>query len=84
MGMKAMGRPYFVAPDVPKDRADALRAAFMETMQNPDFLADAEKALGAIDPLSGAGMQKLIANVYTLPPAILAKARETVRAPGAD
>jgi len=84
MGMKATGRPYFVAPAVPKDRADALRAAFMATMHDPDFLADADKALGEIDPLSGPGMQKLIANVYTLPPAILAKARETVKAPGAD
>ena len=33
MGMKALGRPYFVAPDAPKDRTDALRSAFMETMR---------------------------------------------------
>jgi tripartite-type tricarboxylate transporter receptor subunit TctC len=84
MGMKAMGRPYFVAPAVPKERADALRDAFMATMHDPEFLADADKALGEIDPLSGIDMQKLIANVYTLPPAILAKARETVKAPTAD
>jgi tripartite-type tricarboxylate transporter receptor subunit TctC len=84
MSMKATGRPYFVAPGVPKDRADALRAAFMQTMHDPDFLADAEKALGEIDPLSGVGMQKMIANVYTLPPAVLAKARETVKSPTAD
>jgi len=30
MGMKALGRPYFVAPEVPKERADALRAAAPE------------------------------------------------------
>jgi tripartite-type tricarboxylate transporter receptor subunit TctC len=84
MGMKAMGRPYFVAPTVPKDRSDALRTAFMETMRDPHFLADAEKTLGAIDPLSGPAMQKVIASVYALPPALVARAREIVKVPGAD
>jgi tripartite-type tricarboxylate transporter receptor subunit TctC len=84
MAMKAMGRPYFVAPAVPRDRADALRTAFMATMDDPDFLADAEKTLGKIDPLSGLGMQRIIASVYALPPAVVTKARETVKVPGAE
>lgn len=82
MGMKATGRPYFVAPDVPKDRTDALRNAFMETMRDPNFLAEAAKTLGQIDPLSGLEMQTMIANVYALPADVIAKARETVKASG--
>jgi tripartite-type tricarboxylate transporter receptor subunit TctC len=84
MGMKATGRPYFLAPDVPKDRTDAIRHAFMETMRDPEFLAEAAKTLGRIDPLSGIEMQAMIANVYALPPEIIAKARETVKAPGGN
>jgi tripartite-type tricarboxylate transporter receptor subunit TctC len=81
MGMKALGRPYFVAPEVPKDRSDALRAAFMETMADPDFLAEANRTLGPIDPVSGTEMQKILMDVYALPPNVIAKAREAVKVP---
>jgi len=83
MGMKAMGRPFFIAPGVPKDRADAIRTAFMKTMQDPAFLAEAEKTLGQIDPLSGTEMQKIITDVHALPADVIAKSREAVKAPGA-
>ena len=83
MGMKTMGRPFFIAPGVPKDRADAIRTAFMKTMNDPAFLAEAEKTLGQIDPLSGPEMQKIITDVYALPADVISKAREAVKAPGA-
>jgi hypothetical protein len=83
MGMKAMGRPYFLAPGVPKDRVDAIRTAFMKTMKDPEFLAEASKTLGQIDPLSGLEMQKIITDVHALPADIIAKARDAVKPPGA-
>jgi tripartite-type tricarboxylate transporter receptor subunit TctC len=83
MGMKTMGRPFFIAPSVPKDRADAIRTAFMKTMNDPAFLAEAEKTLGQIDPLSGPEMQKIITDVHALPADVISKAREAVKAPGA-
>ncbi len=79
MGMKALGRPYFVAPSVPKDRVDALRAAFIATMQDPEFLDEAERTIGLIDPTSGMDMQDIIAKVYALPAAVIAQAREAVQ-----
>jgi hypothetical protein len=84
MGMKALGRPYVVAPGVPKDRTDALRAAFMATMKDADFLEEAGRVLGPIDPISGADMQAIVANVYALPPQVIATAREAVKIPGAN
>ena len=84
MGMKTLGRPYFVAPGVPKERADALREAFMATMRDPDFLEEAMRVLGTIDPTSGPDMQSIIANVYALPADIIATAREAVKIPGAN
>jgi hypothetical protein len=81
MGMKALGRPYFVAPDVPKDRSEALRAAFMETMTDPEFLTEA-KRLGMIDPTSGADMQKIVLDIYRLPPPVIEKVKETMKVPG--
>ena len=32
---QVMGRPYLAPPGVPKERADALRKAFMDTMKDP-------------------------------------------------
>src|SRR5262249_1989983 len=84
LGMKAMGRPYFIAPGVPAARTDALRSAFMATMRDPEFLAEAAKTLGQIDPLTGLEMQKLILDVYALPPEVIARARETVKVSGAN
>jgi tripartite-type tricarboxylate transporter receptor subunit TctC len=81
MGMKAMGRPFFVAPGVPKDRSEALRKAFMDMTRDPTFLAEADKILGQIDPMSGPEMQKIIAETHALPADVIAKARETVKAP---
>jgi len=83
MGMKAMGRPFFIAPGVPKDRADAIRTAFMKTMRDPEFLAEASKTLGRVDPMAGPEMQKIIDGVYALPPDVIGKAREAVKVPGA-
>jgi hypothetical protein len=83
MGMKAMGRPFFVAPGVPKDRTDAVRKAFVDTMRDREFLEEASKTLGTIDPMSGPDMHKLIASVYALPPEVIAKTREIVKAPSA-
>ena len=48
-----MGRPYLAPPGVPKDRAEALRKAFMDTMKDKEFLADAEKSQLEINPVSG-------------------------------
>ena len=84
MGMKALGRPYVVAPGVPQDRTDALRAAFMATMNDPDFLDEARRVLGAIDPISGLDMQGIISNVYALPPEVIATARAAVKIPGSN
>ena len=46
MGMKALGRPYFVAPAVPADRSEALRTAFMQTMSRPRISGGGDQDLG--------------------------------------
>src|SRR5919109_8059 len=48
---QVMGRPFLAPPNVPQDRVAALRTAFMETMKDKDFLAEAEKAQLEITPV---------------------------------
>jgi tripartite-type tricarboxylate transporter receptor subunit TctC len=71
---QVMGRPYLAPPGIPADRAEALRKAFMETMEDPEFVADAEKEKLEITPVPGDELQKLVADVYSTPPAIAQKA----------
>ena len=78
---QVMGRPYFAPPGVPADRAEVLRKAFMDTMQDKDFLADAEKAQLEITPVSGEELQKLVAEVYATPPEVAKKAAAILGAP---
>jgi tripartite-type tricarboxylate transporter receptor subunit TctC len=76
---QVMGRPYLAPPGVPKDRADALRAAFAATMKDPEFLADAEKAQLEITPVSGEEVEALVKELYQTPKALAAKAAEFIR-----
>jgi tripartite-type tricarboxylate transporter receptor subunit TctC len=69
------GRPFFAPPGVPAERVAALRKAFMQTMKDPDFLADAHKRRIDIDPLTGDDLAKLTANLMTIPHDVVARAR---------
>ena len=70
-----IGRPLFLPPDVPADRVEALRRAFDATMKDAGFLADAKKLGLDIDPLTGEQVQKLVADLATTPPAVVARVR---------
>ena len=58
------GAAVLAPPGVPPDRAEALRKAFMDTMKDKEFLADAEKAQLEIKPVSGAEVEQLVKDIY--------------------
>lgn len=68
---QAWGRPYFAPPGVPADRAKALQDAFMATMKDPKFLADAKKQKLDISPLSGPKVASLVNELYQTPQNII-------------
>ena len=61
---QVMGRPFLAPPGMPADRAAALRKAFMETMKDKEFLADAEKAQIEIKPVAGEKLEEAGDEVY--------------------
>jgi tripartite-type tricarboxylate transporter receptor subunit TctC len=79
-GRQVMGRPYAAPPDVPKERAAAIRKAFMDTMADREFLAEVEKAKFEITPVAGDKIESLILNIHrTTPPAVAEKAAALIR-----
>jgi tripartite-type tricarboxylate transporter receptor subunit TctC len=76
---QVMGRPFVAPPNIPRERLDALRKAFMDTMKDKDFLADTEKAAMEITPVDGAEIEKLVKDLHTTPPAVVQKAAAMIR-----
>jgi tripartite-type tricarboxylate transporter receptor subunit TctC len=69
------GRPFFLPPNVPTDRVEALRRAFDATVKDPGFLADAEKSKIDVDPLTGEQVAALVAQVSRTPADTVARVR---------
>jgi tripartite-type tricarboxylate transporter receptor subunit TctC len=67
-------RPILAPPGIPAERLTALRQAFMATMQDPAFLADAAKMSEDITPMSGADVEALIHRLHRAPPDVLQRA----------
>jgi tripartite-type tricarboxylate transporter receptor subunit TctC len=76
---QVMGRPFVAPPGIPDDRLAALRRAFMETMKDPEFLAEAGKGDFEITPVPGEEIQKLVAEVYQTPKDVVAKVAAMVK-----
>jgi tripartite-type tricarboxylate transporter receptor subunit TctC len=74
-----MARPYVAPPGIPSERLKALRAAFDATMQDPEFLKDAQRQDLEVRPLSGAQADALIAEIYASPPAVVKLAVEVMK-----
>jgi tripartite-type tricarboxylate transporter receptor subunit TctC len=72
-------RPYLMPPNVPQDRVQILRRAFAETLRDRDFLADAHKSNLNIDAVAGDELEKVIANLFHLEPALTSKLSELLR-----
>jgi hypothetical protein len=66
-------------PATPKDRVMLLRKAFMDTMTDPEFLADAKKAKLDINPLDGAELEQNVMDVFKLDKSLIPRAKEILR-----
>jgi len=62
-GQNKIFRPFVLPPGTPKDRVEILRTAFMKTMQDPEFLEEANKSQLDIEPISGAEIQETVAEL---------------------
>jgi tripartite-type tricarboxylate transporter receptor subunit TctC len=76
---QVMGRPFFAPPDMPADRAALLRKAFLDTLADKEFLAEAEKLKLEITPVPGERVQQIVRDIYATPRAVVQKAAEYVK-----
>jgi tripartite-type tricarboxylate transporter receptor subunit TctC len=72
------GRPFGLPPGVPKDRVAALRKAFAEMMNDPEFKAEAGKLDLDLDMMGGEQISEVLEKAYASPPNILDAARAAI------
>lgn len=66
--MSQVGRLTAAPPGTPKDRVEALRAAYKASLQDPDLKAEAERMKRPLDPAFGEDVHKLIVNALDQSP----------------
>jgi tripartite-type tricarboxylate transporter receptor subunit TctC len=78
LSANTMGRPFFAPPEIPPERAEALRAAFSQAMRDPDLQAEAKKQMLDIDPIGGEEMLGIVRHAYQSPKDVVQRARALV------
>jgi hypothetical protein len=74
-------RPFSLPPGASKDRLELLRRAFAATVKDPEFIADAEKSKLELDYVSGAEIDKLVEQIYSVPPKVKENLQFLMRKP---
>jgi tripartite-type tricarboxylate transporter receptor subunit TctC len=70
-----IGKAILSTPDVPKERAEALRTAFTAMTNDPEFKDYLEKSRVELTPMSGGELQQLVEEVGNIPPDVVAKVK---------
>ena len=75
----ATTRPFVLPPGTPKDRVQLLRKAFLDTLKDPQFLAEAQKSKLDIEPMTGEELERTVQGLFKLDPAFLAKLKDILK-----
>src|SRR5579862_5268269 len=76
---QTMARPYAAPPGLPPERVAALRQAFLDTMKDPAYLAEAKQTDLEVRPVSGDDVQKLVAELYRSSPDVVKVAADAIK-----
>ena len=73
-----IGRAFVAEPGIPPERAAALRKAFMDTMRDPELIAEIKKRNLTLEPLSGDEVQAMVAASVATPKALIEQANRYI------
>jgi tripartite-type tricarboxylate transporter receptor subunit TctC len=78
LSRQELAYPFAAPPDLPHDRTKALRLAFDRTMQDAEFLGEAEKMAIEVAAMTGAEVDRLMKDIYETPADLVAEARRVI------
>jgi tripartite-type tricarboxylate transporter receptor subunit TctC len=76
---QGIGRPFVAPPDLPADRAKALRDAFQATLKDPEFVADAQKQKLEVEPVPGERIASILSQLYATPKPVIEKVGQIIQ-----
>ena len=77
---QGIGRPFVAPPDLPPARLKMLRDAFIATMKDPEFVAEAQQVASSISsPRTATHLAALIAKIYATPKPIVDKIASLIK-----
>jgi tripartite-type tricarboxylate transporter receptor subunit TctC len=76
-----VGRSFIAPPGLPAERIAELRDAFSKTMNDPEYLAEINKTRADHEPLSGAEIQRIVAEIADFPQELVNRMQEILNAP---
>lgn len=79
----SIGWPSVMPPGTPKDRVQAVRAAYNKMVKSPEFKAQAEKRRLELDPVTGEQIDKIVARLMSFPKPVIERAKAAMNPPEA-
>jgi hypothetical protein len=73
-----IGRALVAEPGIPAERAAALRKAFMDTMNDPEFVTEMHKRNLEVEPLSGEEVQRIVEACAATPLELVEQAKRYI------
>lgn len=76
----ATGYPSFMGPGVPADRVAAVRAAYVKSLSDPEFVKAITQQGLDIDPISAGELTNVVRGIYAQQPSAVERARDLLTA----
>ena len=76
----ATGYPSFMGPGVPRSACEAIRAAYVQTLKDPEFIDAVRKQGLDLDPIGADELADIVRGIYALPAAAVERARDLLPA----
>ena len=73
-----MQRLFFTPPGTPKDRIALLRRSFLDTLKDPEYIADSIKTGLTIGPVTGEEIEEIVSGLFKLDNAMVAKLKSVL------
>jgi tripartite-type tricarboxylate transporter receptor subunit TctC len=74
-----IARPFVMPPRTSKEHVRIMRQAFVATLKDPAFLAEAEKTKLEVDPVTGEELEKIVTALFKTDPQVLAKLKDVLK-----
>jgi tripartite-type tricarboxylate transporter receptor subunit TctC len=78
LNAQTLGRPFVAPPGIPEDRANALRKAFEDTMNDQAFVAEMTAKKLDVGPISWQAIGALLKDFYATPPDVVEETRAII------